>query len=376
MHSNLQQTPKERDIRKYLVFLLPFFSVLLILGGYFIGRASNKAIGKGSETSSDNITPTVSGKKPDTARLSAPISNHKKDLYLRFIMEELEDEYKLSITLSGIQSRLIVDIDGDRKETRVIWNESGDKDQLWRYISYPSNYISWSFTENRFAILLPDKILIYKYTTEPVVNDTYSPPRIQITLTKTNEFIVNEEFDRFDYPSVLFSGDGRELYHSSRSGIRKFLPEESIVETKPGYYPSKIYPVPNSSGIVYWINEGDSPDYYNHSFVIDYGDSYKKYKITSDFSLDITRQVTLSPDLDKACIGWESSGSKGSLLFNLKTGKEIKGGSGCINWINNDKVVLYSSDYPGGTQKGYILYYLLDLLTNKKTYLHDFYNGI
>ena len=215
---------------------------------------------------------------------------------------------------------------------------------------------------------------MYKYNTELIPDDTYSPQRLKVTLAKTNEFIANEKFDSFDYPSVLFSGNGKELYFSNISGIKMLLPEEKVLNRQMGYYPSKIYAIPNSSGIVYWINKDEKPDYNNHYFIIDNGKSFKTQIIHSDFSIDIPREILLSPDLKKVCIGWESSGSKGSLLFDLSNGNEIKDGNGCIQWVSNTQAVLYSSDSPTG-ENGYILYYLFDLVTNKKTYLHNFYTG-
>lgn len=342
--------------------------------GYLFGKNSNKVAVNTGKLNPVNITPAISQKPSNLYAWSIPVSNPEKNFYLRFMLETIGDKHKLSVELDGIRNRLKIIIN-KQELSGTIWSELGNKEQLNRYLIDPSDYISWSLATKQFAVLLPGKILVYKYNTELIPSDTYSPPRLKIILTKTNEFIANEKFDRFDTPSVLFSGNSKELYFSNKSGIKMFLPEEKVFNTRTGYYPSYIYPIPNSFGIAYWINEGNKPDYNNHYFVIDSGNSFKKIKIHSDFSIDFPGKILLSPDLQKACIGWQSSGSKGSLLFDLNSGNKILGGEGCMQWLSNTQVVLYSSNSPTG-ENGYVFYYLFDLVTNKKVFLHNFYTGI
>jgi len=378
MENNTSQAPKEKSRNKYLIAILIVVGIILGFSGYIVGRYSNKTtqVNQKKRPPTADSLPLIKEERP-IYKLSAPVMSPDNGLVLQLKSEEIGENYSLNLFIDKFPHphRPITYLDGVEVENAVLMNFTGDRDKLEQIFGYFSSYVSWLSTRNSFALLLPDKVVIYDYLTEPVKNDTYSPPRISVTLTKTHEFAIDEDFDRFDHPVLLFSGNGKELFYSSKLGIRKLMPEEKMIETQDGYYPSSIYPIPNSSGIAYWVNIENEVDDNNHYFVTDFGTSSKIYTLTSDFSVDYYEEIILSPDLQKVCIGWRSSGSGGKILFDLATGKQIESGTGCVRWINNNEVVVYSSDSSGGGESGNIVYYLVNLSTDNKTLLHNYYAG-
>jgi len=378
MDNNFPQVPNEKFYKKYLIFIIPVVGITLILAGYFLGNVSNQEnqTVKNELSEVAETTQNTESEKPKY-KFSTPKMSPNNDLTLQLRSDEKGGGYSLSLLIDRFPEphSPIVYLEGVKIENGVLMNFTGDRDHLERIFGYFSNYVSWSPKENSFALLLPSKVVVYNYLTEPVENDTYSPPRSKVTLTKTHEYAIDESFDRFDYPVLLFSGNGKELYYSSKSGIKMLIPEEKMIDTQDGYYPSSIYPIPNSSGIAYWVTGNNEPDYNNHYFVTDFGTSSRKYTLTSDFSIDYPGEIILSPNLKKVCIGWGSSGGGGRVLFDLTTGKQIKSGTGCMRWINNNQIVIYSSDSPGGWESGNLVYYLVDLSTGNRTLLHNYYTG-
>lgn len=370
-----QPTIIKNKYKKYLIIILPLTIAIIVVFlaiSYFRNKESDK---------NNSIAPTItitpkSQNLPSTTKWSEPVSSPKRDLNLRYKIEEIEDKYKIDIILSGYKKRLIVTENSNEVELGVIWSTTGNKEQLGTYLTTKRNMFAWSPSDNQFTLLTPDKVIVYNYYSNPVPNDTWSPPRVNVKLTKTNEFLIDSNIDKFDIRSILFSGDGKELYYSSNKGIRVLLPEENVFDTQPGYYTQQIYQIPGTSGIAYWISDEEVSDFNKHSFILDYGNGVEKYTVTSSFGIDYKNEIILSPNIRKACIGWGSSGSRGRLLFNLVNGEQLNEGSGCLEWVDNNKVVLYETDSSGGGENGYLHYYLYDFVSNKRTFLHDYYNGL
>jgi hypothetical protein len=376
MEDNLQKPPQSNKYVKYLIVVVSTVFFILIVLVLIIKFPRNKVPGDNNEVIPTITKTPISQNMPNPKSWLEPISSVNRELNLRYRIEEMEDKYKIDIILRGYKSRLVVEEDGEGLESGVIWSTEDYKEQLDAYLITKRNTFAWSPSDNRFALLTPDKILVYNFVSNPVPNDTWSPPRVNVALTKTNEFLIDGNIDKFDTRSILFSGDGKELYYSSNDGIRMLFPEEKTFNTQVGYYPQEIYQIPSSTGIAYWISDNEVFDNNKHSFILDYGRSFEKHTLISSFGIDYPGEILLSPNIDKVCIGWGSSGSKGRLLFNLTNGKQIDKGAGCLEWIDNNRIVLYETDSPGGGENGYLKYYLFNLITKEKTFLHDYYTGI
>jgi hypothetical protein len=377
-------TGLEMSSKQFTILTLPLVGTLLIGSGFLVGRLSlNEAYIESDQRATTKTLPNPSTvPPPENTRpiyqSSIPVISPKNDLVLQAHTTKSATEYSLTIRLDGYPSktRLTTTIDGVETDTGVLVSLTGEVNQLDRMLNYFSNYISWSPSENRFAILLPDQVIVYSYQAESIANDTWQPPRTKLTLTKSYAYATHQEFDLYDYPTVLFSGNGQELYYSHRNEVLMLIPQEKPFLPKSGNFPSSIYPIPNQPGIAYWISDKDEPNpNTNLFFITDYGTYSKKYKLSSNLSVDYPREIVLSPDLSKVCIGWETSGSGGKLAFDLSTGKPIESGIGCIRWIDNNQIIVYSTNYQGGTPVGLVNYYLVNLLSGSKIFLHSSYSG-
>ena len=299
-----------------------------------------------------------------------PIVSPNKDYFVQFrIGQQNENNYSLEIIIGGfaIHSKAVGDnINNDG----VLASVNIDRDLAIRYGSYAENYVSWSPKTDQLAIFKPSAIDVYNYKIEPINDPRISPPSTQIKLNKVYSYSVDKLLvSNYDYPLILYSGDSSQLFYINESGIKLIYPSEQVFLPKPGYYAQTVYPIPNSRGISYWLSSKKAPDYKNYQLVLDFGDTFKTYDVSFKREVDIPRQINLSPALDKACVGWESSGSNGTLVVDLNSGKEINGSFGCMQWLSNSQVI--TQDY--SPNKPYYTYFLMDLTSGKKTYLHDFY---
>lgn len=310
--------------------------------------------------------------KPKKKEWSKPVVSPNKDYFVQFrIGLQNENSYSLEIVIGGfaVHSKATGDnISGEG----ILSSEVIDRNLAIRYGSYPENYVSWAFKTDQLAIFKPSAIDVYSYKIEPIDDPKISPPSTQIKLNSVHSFPLNKPLiSNYDYPLILFSGDDSQLFYVNESGIMIIYPSEQVFSPKPRYYAQTVYPIPNSQGITYWLQSEKAPDYKNYQLMLDYGTTFKLYDISFNNSVDIPRQIDLSPALDKACIGWESSGSRETFVVDLNSGKEIHGSNGCINWLSNSQVIIQDYSY----NKPYYTYYLMDLTTGKKTYLHDYYSN-
>ena len=373
MQGDTPQVIKRPLVKKYLIIVFTtVINILLLIGSFMLGKNSNKTVPNIGNNNLQNEQTSEPNKKP-LIKLSNPVMSPNNDLYLRFRSEEKGDLYTLDLLLDDFPNlhSAILSLDGKEIKDAVLTQVTGNKDQFQRMFYYNSNYISWSPKTNKFAVLLPEKVVIYNYSISPILNDTFSPKRNRVLLQKHKEFAINSQFDNFDYPVLLFSGNGHELFYSSSSGIKKLLPLEKDFKPQSGYYSSYIYPIPNQSGIAYWVDSGISGGK-NHSIILDYDTTHRKYNLISNFSIDYPKEIELSPDLRKACVGWETSGGGGKILFDLETGEQIQLGTGCKRWLNNNEIVVYQSDSFSGSASGIVSYYLVNLTNGTKTLLHNY----
>jgi hypothetical protein len=361
------QTSKNEFLKGHIVSLILMVCILFGIGGYLIGAFISGTTKNSSKTTVFRISPTASPNvQNEPSVLSNPVISPQRDFYVRFQSSKASNNYNLKIIVGGfkVHAKAVGD---DIDSVGVIW--SGTVNENYMKVDIASR-VTWSPKTNQLAIFLPGKVRVYNYAIGAINDPTLSPVGYQIILKRYKEIDVEEQTNIYDYPLILFSGDGTQLYYSNISGIKILLPEEKTFSPQTGYHPSSIYPIPNQTGIAYWIS-GSVPDYKKHQFVIDFGYSHITYAISSSFSIDSPKQLELSPDLKKACIGWESSMSRGSLVVDLKTGQEVVGGVGCINWINNTQIIIAEpSSYTFATGIN-TTYYLVDLDSKKKTYLYD-----
>lgn len=377
MNDNTPLVVSTNPINKYIVLVSAFIlSVLLLIGSYYLGKQSNKIIANIEVTESQKEQVPKEDKKP-VSKLSTPVMSPNNELYLELKSKESDNSYILELILDDFPNlhAPIISLEGEDTDDAVLTQITGTKEQLERMFYYISNYISWSPKTNTVALLLPEKVIVYNYSVSPILNDTFSPNRNKVTLQKYKEYSIKSDFDNFDYPVLVFSGNGQNLYYSSSAGIKELLPLEKDFKPQLGYYSSHLYPIPNKSGVAYWVDTGTTGGR-NHSLVLDYGSSSSKFNLISNFSIDYHKEIELSPDLRKACVGWETSGSHGKILFDLETGKQIQYGTGCIRWLNSNEVVVYESDSYSGSASGNVSYYLINLKNDTKTLLHNYSSSL
>ncbi len=255
---------------------------------------------------------------------SAPVFSPDRNLYARFRIEPQSDKiYQLNL--------IVVDFRLDSKVPGSdIKSESIDENQEIDYKSYPQKYISWSSNTSKLAVLMPSQVItIFDYAVEPVSDPLLQSQGDELKITKTQT--VNIKNESGDSSHIFFSGDGSELYFESTFGIIIISPVHQVFSTSSEYRPPDSYPIRNSRGVAYWGKRSrNNRDNHNYEIILDYGGTYRKYPIHFDFAADYVQDIDFSPDLNKACVGWRSSGSGGSLVFDLFTGKMIKNTQNCL----------------------------------------------
>lgn len=273
--------------------------------------------------------------------------------------------------------RPIIMLDGVELKDTAIAHIIVDKEEFKNiYFNFPDSYVSYPTTGNKFALRLRNKIYIYKYELEQNLSitnfsyDTSIQPKIILTTL--------QEIETADCGSILFSGDGTQLFCKTvwpNLGVVKMLiPEEKIIECRGENYDSPIYQIPDSPGFTYWL---PSQNPLLNLLVVDFGTNFQIFKILSEVGIDFPGEIKLSPDIRKACLEWQTSGSSGTVLYDLTTEQEIKSGKGCVNWLNNNEVVVYKSNSHSIIKSSTIAhsnvaYYILNLQTDNLRHLYNF----
>jgi hypothetical protein len=312
-------------------------------------------------TDKPEIVPTaVPTASPPETTWSKPVMSKMRDLYARFRLDGQNNErYKVSLEVGSFPvGTQVISEDSKKYISNSEIVDELEKNDFY----YPSSKISWSDSTNQFAVLMPSKITIYNYVKESI-NDA-----------DVLKIISSQDlpYNNTGSAKILFSGDGRSLFYLNNQTIKIVYPTEKEIVTTKGYS-ADANAIPGLPGVVYWSHPktvDNLPDYRNYEIVLDSGRNKRIYPIYFDFAVDYPGDIDLSPGLDKACVGWGSSGSRGSVVLNLNTGKEIRVGKGCLRWITNNQVVVSSYSYDF---YGYTTYFLVDLSSGKKTYLHDVY---
>lgn len=323
-------------------------------------------------TSTNINLPSQTTQKPTPRpeyKFSKPAVSANNDLFFKLVSKKENDRYTFDINMAKHPSGgLIVVVDGRESQAGTLFTFTDNQAYFEKMMLSFEKYIAWSPNKKKFAVMLPNEVVVYEYETETLSNDSWTPPRQKMTLHKLHQIKVTNDNDSHNYPVILFSGDGKILYYSNNTEIKTLLPtEKSLVTTE--NVSDTIYQVPNSSGVAYWVSDNKNPSDNIHTFVIDNITSKEKYSLKPNFIVDYDQEIILAPDLSKVCMGWGSSGSTGKILFDLRSGKQLEIGTGCLRWINKDQIITTVSDY---SNSGIVSYYLVNLLNGSKMFLHNF----
>src|SRR3989338_9402503 len=228
--------------------------------------------------------------------------------------------------------------------------------------------LAWSNDDSKLAILVPNKVIVFTLEWSSI-KETYWDG-------SQGEVRVAEIASSTDYPvsatvaNIMFSGDGSELYVGNEYVVDL---NKGQVNNIPGrlsdnYYGNgRIFPIPNSNGIVYWEDTSESqPD-----IVKNVQGNLTKYQLPEG-SYDYDGNIILSPDNKYICLDYGVSGYWGYLVGRIEGNRLIKLVDGkqysyCMKWLNNQEVLL--QEIPYSAYGNY--YYSYNILTGEKEFLFE-----
>lgn len=262
------------------------------------------------------------------------------------------------------------------RSSNSIWSSTHSKQYLEAIQTLDKNrsreeqterqFLIWSPSGTKIAVMLPEKIVILSFTFESdTANHAYN-----VYLKETKEIDLKDiTIPTQEFPQFFFSGDESQLYIPQKNELYTLIEDFTKIE-KTALDASNLYPIPSSQGYTYFKEKTE----YDHASGTQYNLFLKTPQKKEDtyplpITFDYPGKILLSPERDKVCFENGNSGYWGYAVYKLKTmEKIITGGhySYCMKWIDNETLLLKEKPYDN---QSHLFFYLFNTKSLSKTLL-------